>query len=62
MPDHPTPLDLQTHTSDPVPFVLYRSDRDLGPNAERYTEKLAEDTGIFEEKGYTLMAQLLANR
>ena len=27
MPDHPTPVSLRTHTSDPVPFVLYRSDK-----------------------------------
>ncbi len=25
LPDHPTPLNLRTHTSDPVPFALYRS-------------------------------------
>jgi len=62
MPDHPTPLDIRTHTADPVPFVLYRSDKDLGPGVERYTEKLAEATGHFEEKGYTLLAQLVANK
>ena len=25
MPDHPTPLDIGTHTSDPVPFMIYDS-------------------------------------
>jgi 2,3-bisphosphoglycerate-independent phosphoglycerate mutase len=24
LPDHPTPCALRTHTSDPVPFVIYR--------------------------------------
>jgi len=26
LPDHPTPCDIRTHTSDPVPFVICRSD------------------------------------
>ena len=25
LPDHPTPICLKTHTSDPVPFLIYRS-------------------------------------
>ena len=27
MPDHPTPISLRTHTSDPVPYMLYDSTR-----------------------------------
>ena len=27
MPDHPTPISIKTHSSDPVPFCMYRSDR-----------------------------------
>ena len=27
LPDHPTPLALRTHTSDPVPFMIYESDK-----------------------------------
>jgi len=23
LPDHPTPIPLQTHTADPVPFAIY---------------------------------------
>ncbi len=26
LPDHPTPCELRTHTSDPVPFVIWRKD------------------------------------
>ena len=25
MPDHPTPIELRTHTDEPVPFVIYDS-------------------------------------
>ena len=58
MPDHPTPLALRTHTSDPVPFVLYRSTvEEQGP--ARYTEQDAASTGIYEPEGYTLMGKLM---
>ena len=58
MPDHPTPLALRTHTSDPVPFVLYRSTvEEQGP--ARYTEQDAASTGIYEPDGYTLMGKLM---
>jgi 2,3-bisphosphoglycerate-independent phosphoglycerate mutase len=25
LPDHPTPCAIKTHTSDPIPFIIYRS-------------------------------------
>lgn len=28
LPDHPTPISLRTHVGEPVPYVLYDSDRD----------------------------------
>lgn len=51
MPDHPTPLNIRTHTSDPVPFLLYRSDMKYASGCNSYTEKQAEKTGVFIEKG-----------
>ncbi|MBO5269198.1 MAG: phosphoglycerate mutase, partial [Clostridia bacterium] len=27
LPDHPTPLRIRTHSSDPVPFFIYDSER-----------------------------------
>lgn len=54
LPDHPTPIELRTHTADPVPFVLYRSDKALsGPPV--YTETSAAGTGLYIEQGHTLM-------
>ena len=29
MPDHPTPLSIMTHISDPVPFIIYNNKRKL---------------------------------
>lgn len=57
-PDHPTPCTIRTHVSDPVPFVLYDSTREAGPHAPRYTEALAQGTGLFLAKGPMLMEKL----
>ncbi len=58
MPDHPTPIKVQTHTDDPVPFLLWGSG--FTPNrAKRFTEAEAKGTGFFIEKGYKIMGRLL---
>ena len=59
MPDHPTPIKLMTHVSDPVPFVLYRSDKNLAPNAPHYTENDAKATGLYVEKASTLVDAMI---
>jgi 2,3-bisphosphoglycerate-independent phosphoglycerate mutase len=54
MPDHATPIQVQTHTDDPVPFLLWG--KELTPNgAQRFTEKEARNTGFFLEEGYKIM-------
>lgn len=41
LPDHPTPCHIRTHTSSPVPFVIWR--KDIEPDeVSIYTEKSAE--------------------
>ena len=57
-PDHPTPLSVKTHTSDPVPYIIYRSGKKV-KGIESYTEKNAASTGIFLPHGYDLMSKLL---
>jgi len=59
LPDHPTPIKLKTHTSDPVPYVIYDSTTTEGASGLEYTEENAKKTGIFIEKGYTLMDKFL---
>ncbi len=59
MPDHPTPLAIRTHTSDPVPYILYRSDVQGEKEEVSYTEENAKKTGIVVKEGYTLMKRLL---
>ena len=58
LPDHPTPIRIRTHSSDPVPYVLYDSTRQAKKVA-RYTEAEAKATGTFVPHGYELLAALL---
>ena len=59
MPDHPTPIKVQTHTSDPVPFLLWGSGFNAN-GAKRFTEAEAKNTGFFIEEGYNIMSRLIA--
>ncbi|MBE6008116.1 MAG: cofactor-independent phosphoglycerate mutase [Lachnospiraceae bacterium] len=59
MPDHPTPIKIKTHTSDPVPFLIYRSNDEKDSGLDSYNEKTAASTGLYIEKGYTLMQKFL---
>ena len=59
-PDHPTPLAVKTHTSDPVPYLLYRNTAEIDSGINRFTEATAASTGTMIEPGYTLMAHILA--
>ena len=58
LPDHPTPIRIRTHSSDPVPYVLYDSTRQEKKRAH-YTEAEAQATGIFYPQGYVLLDKLL---
>jgi len=58
LPDHPTPIETQTHATDPVPFILW------GPGftangAKRFTEAEAKGTGVFIKEGYNIMSRLI---
>jgi len=58
MPDHPTPIAKLTHTDEPVPFALYRSD-DHKEEAVRFTEAEAGKAGIYIDKACSLMGLLV---
>jgi 2,3-bisphosphoglycerate-independent phosphoglycerate mutase len=57
-PDHPTPVQLMTHTSDPVPFIIYRGGEGEGNGSSAYDEGQAKSTGLVVE-GHELMEMLL---
>jgi 2,3-bisphosphoglycerate-independent phosphoglycerate mutase len=58
LPDHPTPLELKTHVSEPVPIVMWGPG--FGPNgADAYTEKEARATGFTVAPGHLLLSRFL---
>ncbi|HBF37113.1 MAG TPA: cofactor-independent phosphoglycerate mutase [Firmicutes bacterium] len=60
LPDHPTPLTLKTHVSDPIPFVIYRyyPGEKVG-TLRSFDEETARQTNIYIENGHTLMDHFL---
>ena len=58
-PDHPTPIALRTHVSDPIPYLLHDSEAEHGCGAAAYDEDSAASTGIFVARGCDLMKKLL---
>ena len=58
LPDHPTPIEVRTHTGDPVPYLLYDSTK-MVEGKDAYNEKTASQTGIYWKDGYQLMGHLL---
>ena len=63
LPDHPTPLEIRTHTADPVPFAIYDNARERAGDPVQYDERIAErkDALIIKE-GHTLMDYFLTQR
>jgi len=58
MPDHPTPIKTQTHSPDPVPFMLW-GEGFANNGARRFTEAEAAKTGLFIDPGYNIMGRLI---
>jgi len=61
LPDHPTPLSLRTHTSEPVPFLIYQKSRTLNYGAQSYDEVEAGKSGVYIHDGYTLMESFITD-
>lgn len=60
LPDHPTPIRVRTHTSDPIPYLLYDSEKELR-RIGAYNEREARISGILVEQGYELIRKLFEN-
>lgn len=55
LPDHRTPVALRTHSSEPVPYVLYDSTDSEGEKEQAFTETSGEASGNFFKSGHELM-------
>jgi 2,3-bisphosphoglycerate-independent phosphoglycerate mutase len=58
MPDHPTPVSLRTHTSDPIPFVMYGK-RIPSDDSQEYSEAAAQKNGLKFKNGEELMEEFI---
>ncbi len=58
LPDHPTPIRIRTHTSDPVPFMIYSS-KDEREGVALFCEESAAAAGMYIPSGFTLMEHLI---
>lgn len=58
LPDHPTPVRVRTHTSDPVPYLLYDSTK-AEEGSGTYSEKTGWKSRKMLEEGYRLIDHLL---
>jgi 2,3-bisphosphoglycerate-independent phosphoglycerate mutase len=61
MPDHPTPIRCRTHTSDPVPYLLFDSTAKQN-NTWLYNEAEAKASGNVILNGYTVIDKLIAKK
>lgn len=58
LPDHPTPIDIKTHTMTPVPFAIYSTNIKEPDATEFYSEDMSKgkyDTII----GHTLLSEMI---
>ena len=57
-PDHATPLELKTHSLEPVPYFVYDSTAPI-QGGSAYTEANATATGRSLVEGWNLMPEFL---
>ncbi len=57
LPDHATPIELKTHSFEPVPFAIYRSQGGRSSGAFFNEEEAA--AGILIERGHELMGMFI---
>ena len=58
LPDHPTPIDIKTHTMTPIPFAIYSTNIKEPDDTEFYSEDMSKgkyDTII----GHTLLSEMI---
>ena len=58
MPDHATPLELRTHTNDPIPFLMYHKKGEV-EGKDEFTEQTCKDTGVYIEDGHNILSMFL---
>ncbi len=63
MPDHPTPIELRTHTDEPVPFVIFDNKKRKKNEGVTFDESILQRKDIMVvEEGYKLMDYFIHSR
>lgn len=58
LPDHPTPLEIRTHSSEPVPFFLYDSEKQYS-GVKKFCEDENGNMPLYIHDGYTLLSHMI---
>ena len=61
LPDHPTPVRIRTHSSDPVPFFVYDSTAEVA-GVDSFSEASAATTGLYVPNGHTLLERVIVKQ
>lgn len=59
LPDHPTPVAVRTHVSEPVPFMLYKSEDEKTNNDGGYSESICGATSVFYDNAPKLFKKFM---
>lgn len=62
LPDHPTPIVKRTHTSDPVPFLIFDSKNIMEKEDQVFDEFYPRSSGNTIEEGHKLMDCFLCKK
>jgi 2,3-bisphosphoglycerate-independent phosphoglycerate mutase len=57
LPDHPTPLSIKTHSSDPVPYLIYQKSKEKDNSLKNFCEKEVSAVGDLLFDGYKIMEE-----
>ena len=60
LPDHPTPIEVRTHTSSPVPYMIYDSRKPVDSGL-KYNEKDAQ-RGEYLDNGQMIIAKMTEDK
>ena len=58
LPDHPTPLEIRTHSSEPVPYFIYDSRREQD-GVQCFTEENCAAVNNYLPNGYELLGRMI---
>lgn len=59
LPDHPTPVSVKTHTIDPIPFAIYRTDRPDPDTVKAFDEESVKNGSMGLVKASDLIGILV---